>query len=52
MILTVDIPDVLHRKLERRKRQTGMSKSLIVRDILESHFEEADAKRKAERDDR
>lgn len=46
MILTVDIPDVLNRKLEAMKRRTGMSKSLIVRDILKAHFDQLKADEK------
>lgn len=38
MIVTVDIPDLVNRKLEALKRKSGMSKSLIVRQILEGHF--------------
>lgn len=39
MILSIDIPDVINRKLEAAKRKTGMSKSLIAREILKAHFD-------------
>jgi hypothetical protein len=39
MVITVNIPDSVNRLLEKRKRDTGMSKSLLIRRILASHFE-------------
>jgi predicted transcriptional regulator len=38
MLITVNIPDDLNRKLESQKRKTGMSKSLLIRQILAAHF--------------
>lgn len=38
MVVTVDIPDKLHRKLEAVKRRTGISKSLQIRRILLEHY--------------
>ena len=46
MILSVDIPDTINRKLEAMKRKTGKSKSLIVRDIIKANFEQVKADRK------
>ena len=38
MVITLNIPDAIDRKLESQKRRTGMSKSLIVRQILIKHY--------------
>lgn len=38
MIITTDIPKELHGKLEGDKRQYGLSKSFIVRTILQQHY--------------
>jgi metal-responsive CopG/Arc/MetJ family transcriptional regulator len=38
MIITLNIPDDLNRKLEAQKRKTGMSKSLLIRQILAAHL--------------
>ena len=38
MILTLDVPKALQRKLERDKKRTGLSKSYIVRQILMRHY--------------
>lgn len=43
MVLTMDIPDKLHRKIEAEKRRTGLSKSYIVRRILSQHYEQQTA---------
>lgn len=40
MIITIDIPDAINRKLEAEKRKTGLSKSRLVRHILEAHYEQ------------
>lgn len=40
MIITIDIADSTNKRLETEKRKTGMSKSLIVRNILKTHFEQ------------
>lgn len=40
MIITIDIPDSIHRRLDTEKRKTGISKSLQVRNILEAHYEQ------------
>jgi predicted DNA-binding protein len=40
MVITLNIPDAVNSKLEAFKRQTGMSKSLIVRQILLAHFKQ------------
>lgn len=49
MIITIDVPDVLNRKLEAMKRKTRLSKSYLVRQILEQHFEDK-AKKAAAKD--
>jgi hypothetical protein len=40
MIVTVDIPTKLHKMLHADKRRTGMSKSLIIRQILFEHYKQ------------
>lgn len=37
-VLTVDIPKTLQTNLNRDKRRTGLSKSFLVRKILEAHY--------------
>ena len=43
MVLTVVLPKKLHRQIEETKRKTGMSKSLIVRQILLNFYEKNQA---------
>lgn len=38
-VITADIPKDLNRKLERDKRRYGLSKSYLVRAILQHHYE-------------
>lgn len=38
MMLTVDIPEALNRRLESEKRKTGLSKSHLVRMALQAAF--------------
>lgn len=47
MVLTLAVPKKLQQKIEREKRQTGLSKSYIVRQILLRHFEMQEQKEKA-----
>jgi hypothetical protein len=41
MILTVDISEALHKRLEMEKRKTGLNKSQLVRSALHAAFMEA-----------
>ena len=41
MMLSLDIPKKLHVQIEKKKRETGLSKSDIVRQILIEHFKKA-----------
>lgn len=41
MILTVDISEALHKRIEAEKRRTGMNKSQLVRSVLHAAFIEA-----------
>jgi negative regulator of replication initiation len=38
MILTLQVPNDLHKKIEIDKQRTGLSKSDIVRQILLTHY--------------
>jgi predicted DNA-binding protein len=47
MIITIDIPDSLNRKLEAAKRKTGLSKSYLVRQIILEHYQREKEKKAA-----
>jgi predicted DNA-binding protein len=40
-VLTVVLPRHLHKKIERIKQKTGLSKSYIVRQLIIKHLDEA-----------
>lgn len=42
MIVTVEVPMKLHRRLLADKRRTGASKSTLVRQMIERHYAEHD----------
>lgn len=39
MILTLDLPKRVHDLLDKEKKRTGMSKSAIVRLVLQQHLD-------------
>jgi hypothetical protein len=38
-VITADIPNDLNRLLQRDKRRSGLSKSYLIRQILQKHYE-------------
>ena len=41
MVLTIDLPANLHKKIQQEKNKTGLSKGYIVRQIILAHYAKA-----------